>query len=390
MKFPNLKNINFKDKKFIFPIVILIPFLFSSWMIYDLFSNSSDKEEATTIEQTQGISDVPLADSIPIKSKTQALDDAYQDDKDYTAVQTAQERTRIVSDTTLYTQEELDLLASLNLTQQREEAQIDQYNEDVKRRNRQLSEDISSLNQGGGGQEVRDSRTTDLDKEIMLYQKMLRGEEVLTEEQERARREEQIRTEERNKVLSEISKKETHSVEKISSNNSSGAFNTIGKSDKQNDYIRAMVDQGVTVTTGSRIRFRLLDDIRIQGETVPAGSQIYALVTSFSNQRVKANISSIITKGKRVKVNLSIYDRDGIEGFFIPKSAFRDFAKEASSQALQGNTLNINQSSESLEGMAIQALQGVYQSATNAISSKIRENKATIKYNTTIYLINND
>ena len=42
------------------------------------------------------------------------------------------------------------------------------------------------------------------------------------------------------------------------------------------------------------------------------------------------------------------------------------------------------------EAIALQALQNMYQSASNAISGNIRKNKAKIKYNTIVYLINAD
>ncbi len=44
----------------------------------------------------------------------------------------------------------------------------------------------------------------------------------------------------------------------------------------------------------------------------------------------------------------------------------------------------------SAEMMALQALQNVYSSATNALSQNFRKNKATIKYNTIVYLINSN
>ena len=42
------------------------------------------------------------------------------------------------------------------------------------------------------------------------------------------------------------------------------------------------------------------------------------------------------------------------------------------------------------EAVALQALQNMYNSATSALSSNIRKNKAKIKYNTIVYLINSD
>ena len=40
------------------------------------------------------------------------------------------------------------------------------------------------------------------------------------------------------------------------------------------------------------------------------------------------------------------------------------------------------------EIIALQALQNMYQSASSAVSKNIRKNKAKIKYNTIVYLIN--
>ncbi len=42
------------------------------------------------------------------------------------------------------------------------------------------------------------------------------------------------------------------------------------------------------------------------------------------------------------------------------------------------------------EAIALQALQNMYNSATSAVSANIRKNKAKIKYNTIVYLINSD
>ena len=97
-------------------------------------------------------------------------------------------------------------------------------------------------------------------------------------------------------------------------------------------------------------------------------------------------------KDKFVKVNLSVYDNDGMEGFYVPESAFRDMMKDAGAQAMQSNlSFSGGYGSElSGEAIALQALQNMYQSASNAISGNIRKNKAKIKYNTIVYLINAD
>ena len=74
-------------------------------------------------------------------------------------------------------------------------------------------------------------------------------------------------------------------------------------------------------------------------------------------------------------VKLSVFDNDGMEGFYVPESSFREFVKDASSSAVQQN---INFQSEdgygsgiSGEALALQALQNVYNSVSSAISSTV-------------------
>ena len=158
--------------------------------------------------------------------------------------------------------------------------------------------------------------------------------------------------------------------------------------------IRAMIDQTTKAKEGTRLRFKLLDDITVSNTKLKKGTYLYGTVTGFGQQRVKATITSILVGDKFINVKLSVFDNDGMEGFYVPESSFREFVKDASSSAVQQN---INFQSEdgygsgiSGEALALQALQNVYNSASSAISSNIRKNKAKIKYNTIVYLINSE
>lgn len=158
--------------------------------------------------------------------------------------------------------------------------------------------------------------------------------------------------------------------------------------------IRAMIDQTTKAKEGTRLRFKLLDDVTVSGTKLRKGTYLYGTVTGFSSQRVKATITSILAGDKFIKVKLSVFDNDGMEGFYVPESSFRDFVKDASSNVVQQD-INIESdggygSGISGEAIALQALQNMYNSATSALSSNIRKNKAKIKYNTIVYLINSD
>ena len=79
-----------------------------------------------------------------------------------------------------------------------------------------------------------------------------------------------------------------------------------------------------------------------------------------------------------------------MQGFYVPESAFRDMMKNAGSAAMQSNISFDSGGSGgiSAEMLALQALQNVYQSTSSAVSQAIRKNRAKIKYNSIVYLIN--
>ena len=49
-------------------------------------------------------------------------------------------------------------------------------------------------------------------------------------------------------------------------------------------------------------------------------------------ERVKATITSILVGDKFINVKLSVFDNDGMEGFYVPESSFREFVKRCQLQ----------------------------------------------------------
>ena len=169
------------------------------------------------------------------------------------------------------------------------------------------------------------------------------------------------------------------------------SFNTIADDEKLDDpLIKAMIDKTTKAHEGTRLRFKLLDDVVVMGVKLKKGTYLYGSVTGFGQQRVMADITSILVKDKFLKIHLSVYDLDGMKGFYVPESAFRDMMKNAGSAAMQSNiSFDSNGGSGiSAQALALQALQNAYQSTSSAISQAIKKNKAKIKYNTIVYLIN--
>lgn len=166
-------------------------------------------------------------------------------------------------------------------------------------------------------------------------------------------------------------------------------FNTLAENEPEPRLIKAIIDENIKAVDGSRVRLRLLDDVEINGLTLRKGSYMYATMSGFGQQRVKGNVKSLMVDDELVKVNLTLYDTDGLEGLYVPQSSFRETGKDIASGAMSSQ-MSINNGSydNTFRQWGMQAIQNAYQQTSNAISKAIRKNKASLKYGTFVYLVN--
>ena len=170
---------------------------------------------------------------------------------------------------------------------------------------------------------------------------------------------------------------------------SSSYFNTVGRNTKKSKLITAIIDENVKAVDGSRVRLRLLDDVEIGDLTVKKGTYLYATMSGFGQQRVKGTIQSIFYDEEIIKVSLSIYDTDGIEGLYVPESEFRSTAKDIGSSAMSGGQMldQTNTSGTGIRGWASQAAQNASQKVMSAFGKIIKKNRVKLKYGTKVYLV---
>lgn len=181
---------------------------------------------------------------------------------------------------------------------------------------------------------------------------------------------------------------ESHTVVKARKQ-TSDYFNTLAENEPEPRLIKAIIDENIKAVDGSRIRLRLLDDVEINGLKLEKGSYMYATMSGFGQQRVKGNVKSLMVDDELVKVNLTLYDTDGLEGLYVPQSSFRETGKDIASGAMSSQ-MSINNGSydNTFRQWGMQAIQNAYQQTSNAISKAIRKNKASLKYGTFVYLVN--
>ncbi|NHA05490.1 conjugative transposon protein TraM [Mucilaginibacter sp. HC2] len=166
----------------------------------------------------------------------------------------------------------------------------------------------------------------------------------------------------------------------------SSDFNTVLPA-KEPAFISAVIDENVTGYAGSRLRLKLLEDIKAGNNLIKAGTYLFAQISGFSEQRVTLAITSILYEGRILPVKLDVYDMDGLPGLYVPSSAFRDFTKDLGGNAVQGVTID---GSSGNSQFIMSSLDKVFQSTSSAIADLIRKNKAKLKYNSYIYLIDTD
>lgn len=179
---------------------------------------------------------------------------------------------------------------------------------------------------------------------------------------------------------------EAHKIKK-----SSDYFNTINQNSNESGLIQAIIDENIKAIEGSRVRLKLLDDIDIDGHIIKKGTRLYITMSGFGSQRVKGNVQSILVGDKILKVNLAIYDMDGLEGLYVPQSSFREVKRDLGSSLTQGstdfNTLSTT-SNNTLKNWAGQAIQNTSQRAMDAIRKRVEKNVVHLKFGTRVYLIN--
>lgn len=158
-------------------------------------------------------------------------------------------------------------------------------------------------------------------------------------------------------------------------------FNAIYK-DKENSFIKAVIDENNKGFLGSRIRFRLLEDIFIRNKKISKGSILYGQISGFSMQRVDLKIISVFVKGEIYPVNLSIYDVDGMRGLYVPQSVFRDMMREMGSNSVQGTQMDMGG-----QGFFTSIGSKLFTSTSKSIANLIKTNKAKLKYNSYVFLI---
>jgi conjugative transposon TraM protein len=381
-------KINFKQPKYILPLVAL-PFLCLFFYVY----HSSAPKNRKIIKQQSGfngtVADVSQdVQKRGLEDKLDAYRDRYKDVDGTSAV------TPIPAENPADPKNQLDKTVA-------QHRQLDSVDSVMKRRfssrygsgrtvyrstadphdrqladalNRIASRQKTSANADGQGRPTGVQDPMEVFKKQIAYMDSVRkaGDPAWQKQQQDAR------------IRLNAAKAEDKTLAVIKSNPAPADFNTV-RAQPEQQFITAVIDENITGYAGSRIRLRILEPIMAGDVTIPKDSYLYALIDGFSGQRVTMTIKTILMNGRLLPVKLVIYDQDGLPGLYVPDSQFRDFTKDLGTSTIQG--VSIDNGSSSGSQFLMSTADKVFESTSSAIASAIRKNKAKVKYNSYVYLI---
>ena len=402
----DFKKIDLRQGKYWFPLVLFVPLVAIAYFSCEMFKGTTVQEGMVT-DSINTMMPEPAGDGL--RGKFAAMEDNLLRGDGYTAISAlGEEGTGDSDDENVYSENEMDRIDKEKAEKKREEEQMAALQQQLRESRmhiNQYDDRYTSHSSGSNGSQQREMEQ--FEQEMRQIQerskKMARditgddasyGSNGNAQNQQYPNAGGQITGYDiyGNPIYAnQQQKKDTVEVVTKAEDNNSDSFNTIADEEKLDDPpIKAMIDKTTKAHEGTRLRFKLLDDVIVKGVKLKKGTYLYGTVTGFGQQRVMADITSILVKDKFLKIHLAVYDLDGMQGFYVPESAFRDMMKNAGSAAMQSNISfdSGGGSGISAEALALQALQNVYQSTSSAVSQAIKKNRAKIKYNTIVYLIN--
>lgn len=391
------KKINIRQPKYMLPLILYFPLLIAGYLIFDIFDTEVAEVPDANMQTTEYLNpELPDAQmkGDGIGGKYESMLKSYGRIDDLSAVDNIDR----------YQEDDKEEYESKYSDEERAQLQSEEERKlaEMQERLAQSARQGQELNATGMTDEERLARASQQEQEAMdelnraLALARMQGAAEATppaepdsheSHTEKGNTEGQISVNENSRHAIDENEEPQEVVKKLKV--TSDYFNTLTQNEPEASLIKAIIDEDIKAVDGSRVRLRLLDDIEMGGRVLPKGSYLYAIMSGFGSQRVKGTIKSILVGDELVKVSLSLYDTDGLEGLYVPSSNFRETSKDVASGAMNGNmNMGNTATGNSLSQWGMQAMTNAYQKTANAISKAIKKNSAKLKYGTFVYLVN--
>ena len=393
-----LQKINFRQPKYVLPAILYPLILGTGWLVIDMFKTEVKDAPDKNLEETEYLNpSLPQAQirDDGIGGRTESMMKSYGRIQDYSAVENIdrdnEEKTEDYD--SRYSDEDFAMLDREAQARTEELLRLREMQDRIAK-GAQAGEAMASDSLTAIDYADNNNKEALAELERALAEARLKGQQSIEQTVPEVSAQVAVTATEtveaKEGAVNALSDDDNAQTVVKAKRPSSSYFNTLAENEPEPSLIKAIIDEDVKAVDGSRVRLRLLDDVEINDVFLPKGSYIYAIMSGFSQQRVKGTVKSLMVADNLVKVNLTIYDMDGMEGLYVPASQFRETAKDVAGGALdQSMTLNNNTSGmNNVTQWGWNAIQNAYQKTSSAISKAIKKNKVHLKYGTSVYLVN--
>ena len=294
-------KINFKQPKYIFPAAIFVPLCALVYFVMQTFGGSNDTEQAVATDRIN--TELPEANAEEVGDKMYEMSRRFDDEDAFTAVgaigEEAEEKEVLEHG---YSEEELDRLDAAEAERIRQQQELEELERSLTESRKHINSyaygNAPAGREDGPGYNSQDDFARDLAEiQRRSYERQKAIESGLgfgnDAEEEAARKQ-------RADSIAEVRRQEAErnrpNLVIKSSEANADKFNTVssGGEAAEAKLIRAMIDQTTKAREGTRLRFKLLDDVTVSGVKLRKGTYLYGTVSGFGQQRVMANVTSIL------------------------------------------------------------------------------------------------
>ena len=305
------KRINFRQPKYMLPAILYIPLLGTSYFFFDLFHTEKVEVQDKTLQTTEFLNpelpDAQIKGGDGIGSKYENMAKSWGKIQDYSAVDNI-ERDEPDNNQeeyeSQYTEEDIALL-----DRQEKENDLAAEAADAKR---QEQEALAELEKALAEARLRGQREVMPSETDSTATAAPAGHDDAGQGNHR-----------RGKPFGQSSCGDGQG-KRGGEEGKDGLdyFNTLAKDAREPKLIKAIIDENIKAVDGSRVAAPA-GRHRNQRERGQAWYFTCMPQSAVSLPDVKGSINSILVEDELVKVSLSIYDTDGLEGLYVPISQFR-------------------------------------------------------------------
>jgi len=137
------------------------------------------------------------------------------------------------------------------------------------------------------------------------------------------------------------------------------------------NLISAVIHNDQVIISGAKVKLRITENIVVNGVTIPQNSFVFGIAT-FSKTRMNITLSSLIVENNIIPFNKSVYDKDGMEGIYLPENVKSEDATEASND-MTNEALN-TVSSSGIVGAALNAGKSIFRRKTQRQTVTLKAN----------------